>query len=556
MKPYRYLLSIACLPMACIPMACLALAAPASAQTGAPVVKAPAGTVRGDAEDGIRVFKGIPYAVPPVGGRRWQPPVPAAAWKGTRDATEFGAACIQPTSKASTIYSPAEPLPTSEDCLTLNIWAPADAKNAPVFFWIHGGALVSGSSREATYDGQRLAEQGVIVVSINYRLGVLGWMAHPSLSAETDKKVSGNYGLLDQALALRWVHDNIASFGGDPGNVTVAGESAGALSTIYLMETPAARGLFHKAIVESGYMIAMPALKKSVFGMPSGEAAGQMLQGALQATDLKAMRGLDAQTLTDTAGKLGFQPWGLVDDYILPEQMVTTFDQGKQAPVPVLAGFNQGEIRSLRMLAPKAPATAEEYEAKIRDSYGELADDFLKLYPAADYQESILETTRDALYAWTAERLARKQTAVGQPAYVYEFDHGYPAMNEADLHAFHASELPYVFGTLDKLGPNWPAIPDTPQERALSDAMIGYWTSFARTGEPTADGEPAWPAFDDDRAFMRFAAGPQPETELLPGMYKLNEAVMCRRRATGKIAWPWAIGVASSKLPPKAEGCD
>jgi para-nitrobenzyl esterase len=530
---------------------CLALALPAAAQT----VDAPAGKVKGTAEAGINSFKGIPYALPPVAGRRWQPPVPLPKWSGVRQAATFGPACIQPTSKGQSVYSPLRPLPTSEDCLTLNIWAPANAKNAPVFFWIHGGALVSGSSSELTYDGQKMAERGVIVVSINYRLGVLGWLAHPALSQESAQHISGNYGLLDQVTALRWVHSNIAAFGGNPGNVTIAGESAGGLSTLYLLTSPAARGLFQKAIAESSYMIAMPDLKKSVLGFPSGEAMGQLVQAGLQQTDLAGMRGIDAQSLTDNAAKLGFQPWGLVDNYVLPQQMVDAFDQGKQAPVPVMAGFNQGEIRSLMVLAPKPTATPEEYEAKIRENYGELADAFLKLYPTADYKESILKTTRDSLYGWTAERIARKQAAIGQPAYIYEWDHGYPSMDSANLHAFHASELPFVFGTVDTLGPLWPKIPDTAEEHALSDAMIGYWTSFAKTGVPKADNAPDWPIFGKDRAFMHFTATPTPETQLMPGMYELNEQVMCRRRATGKIAWHWNVGLMSPPLPPKAEGC-
>ena len=281
----------------------LFVAAPAGAQSG-PVVDAPSGAVRGTADGSIEVFKGIPYAVPPVGAMRWRPPAPMQRWKSVRDATAFGPACVQPQGKSASVYSPAAPLPVSEDCLTLNIWAPKNAKNAPVFFWIHGGALVTGSSREATYDGQLMARRGVIVVSINYRLGVLGWLAHPELTAESPQHVSGNYGLLDQIAALGWVKHNIAAFGGDPANVTIAGESAGALSVMYLLESPLARGLYSKAISESGYMISMPELKKAVYGAPSGEAAGQMLGGALQAPDIAALRGIDAQTITDSAAKL------------------------------------------------------------------------------------------------------------------------------------------------------------------------------------------------------------------------------------------------------------
>jgi para-nitrobenzyl esterase len=533
----------------------LLLAAPASAQSG-PVVDAPSGAVRGTTDGGIQAFKGIPYAVPPVGAMRWRPPAPMQRWKTVRDATAFGPACVQPQGKSASVYSPAAPLPVSEDCLTLNIWAPKNVKNAPVFFWIHGGALVSGSSREATYDGRRMAERGIIAVSINYRLGVLGWLAHPGLTAESPQHVSGNYGLLDQIAALGWVKHNITAFGGDPKNVTIAGESAGALSVMYLLESPLARGLYSKAIAESGYMISMPELKKAVYGAPSGEAAGQMLGGALQAPDIAALRGIDAQTITDNAAKLGYGPWGTVDGLVLPQQMVEAFDQGKQAPVPLLAGFNQGEIRSLMMLASKPPATAADYEATIRDRYGDLADAFLKLYPAADYKESIIATTRDGLYGWTAERMVRKQTGLGQRAYLYMFDHSYPAMEAAGLHAFHASELPYVFGTIDTLGPNWPKIPDTPEEHALSDAMLDYWTSFARDGNPVAAKAPAWPAYGAAGNYMHFTATPEPSKDLMPGMFALNETVMCRKKATGKIAWNWNVGLAAPKLPPKVAGCE
>jgi para-nitrobenzyl esterase len=531
------------------------VAAPVSAQSG-PVVDAPSGAVRGTTDGDIQAFKGIPYAVPPVGAMRWRPPAPMQRWKGVREATAFGPACVQPQGKSASVYSPAAPLPVSEDCLTLNIWAPKNAKNAPVFFWIHGGALVSGSSREATYDGRRMAERGIIVVSINYRLGVLGWLAHPGLTAESPQHVSGNYGLLDQIAALGWVKHNIAAFGGDAKNVTIAGESAGALSVMYLLESPLARGLYSKAVAESGYMISMPELKKAVYGAPSGEAAGQMLGGALQAPDIAALRVIDAQTITDSAAKLGYGPWGTVDGLVLPQQMVEAFDQGKQAPVPLLAGFNQGEIRSLMMLAPKPPATAAEYEATIRDRYGDLADAFLKLYPAADYKESIIATTRDGLYGWTAERMVRKQTGLGQRAYLYMFDHGYPAMEAAGLHAFHASELPYVFGTIDTLGPNWPKIPDTPEDQALSDAMLDYWTSFARNGNPVAAKAPAWPAYGTAGNYMHFTAKPEPSKDLMPGMFALNEAVMCRKKATGKIGWNWNVGLAVPKIPPRTAGCD
>ena len=304
-------------------------------------------------------------------------------------------------------------MPMSEDCLTLNIWAPTRAHNAPVFFWIHGGSLVGGSGRDPAYDGARLAGRGIIVVSINYRLGVFGWLAHPELSSESPLGLSGNYGLLDQIQALKWVRSNISAFGGDPANVTIAGESAGALSVMYLMAAPPARGLFAKAIAESAYMISTPELKQSSFGSPSAEESGTKLAAALHAPNIAAMRAMDAAALTEAAPAAGFGPWGAIDGHILPRQLVDVFDKGEQAPVPLLAGFNSGEIRSLRFLSPPPAANAAAYESTIRRQYGDMADEFLRLYPSANMQESIWATTRDALYGWTAQRLVRKQTDTG-----------------------------------------------------------------------------------------------------------------------------------------------
>ncbi len=443
----------------------------------------------------------------------------------------------------------------SEDCLTLNIWTPANAHNVPVFFWIHGGALMTGSGSDTLYNGRNLADRGIVVVSINYRLGVLGWLAHPELSRESPLGISGNYGLLDQIEALRWVRRNIRAFGGDPSNVTIAGESAGALSVMYLMASPPARGLFAKAISESAYMISTPELKQPSFGSPSAEESGTRLAAALKAPNIAALRAMDPAVLTNAAPATGYAPWGTVDGHVLPGQLVDVFDKGQQAPVPLLAGFNQGEIRSLRILAPKPPASAAIYETTIRNQYLDLADRFLQLYPSSDMPESVLETTRDALYGWTAVRLVKKQTALGQPAFLYFWDHGYPAEDAANLHAFHASELPFVFGTFDSTPPLWPKVPDTAEETRISDAMIGYWTSFARTGHPQAAKQPDWPAFDSTGSYMDFKETPQPSTHLLPGMYEFNEEVVCRRRAAGDVAWNWNVGLYSPKLPPQQPQC-
>jgi len=534
-------------------LAVLAMA-PAVASAQAPVVKAPAGAVRGVAQDGLEIFKGIPYAAPPVGALRWKPPAAPATWGGVRDALDFGPSCLQPKPRAGSIY--ASPLKAfSEDCLSLNVWTPAKAAKAPVLVWIHGGSLIGGSSAEGLYDGAALARRGVVVVSINYRLGVLGYMAHPELSAESPDHVSGNYGLLDQIAALKWVRTNIAAFGGDPANVTIAGESAGALSVMYLMASPPARGLFSKAIAQSAYMVSTPDLREPRYGHIPAETMGAATAAKLGAKSLADLRAMDAETLTTGALLAGFQTFGAVDGKVLPKQLVDTFDAGEQAHVPILAGFNSGEIRSLRFLAPPPPADGAAYEKEIRARYGDLADDFLKLYPSSDVPESVLLTTRDALYGWTAERLVTKQTAVGQAGYFYLFDHGYPAADAAGLHGFHASELPYVFGSAKSAPPAWPKNPDTPEEARLTAAMGDYWATFARDGAPKAAGQPAWKPYGAERAYMAFVAGPQPGVRLRPGMYELNEAVMCRRRAQGDTPWNWNVGVVAPPLPPGVTQC-
>jgi para-nitrobenzyl esterase len=529
----------------------LAMGSLSQAASG-PFVDAPAGSATGALEGDVRVFKGLPYAQPPVGAARWTPPKALAKWDGNRDATRFGPACMQLRSGPGNIYA-NDPAAMSEDCLTLNVWAPANARKAPVLVWIHGGALANGYSHEAIYNGAKFAQRGVIVVSINYRLGVLGYLAHPGLSAESPHDISGNYGLLDQIEALRWVQRNIAAFGGDPSNVTIAGESAGGLSVMYLMAAPAARGLFTKAIAESAYMISTPELKQARYGAPSAEDAGAALGAALKAPDIAALRAMDPEKLTKAAAAARFAPFAAVDGQVLPRQLVDTFDKGEQAPVPILTGFNSGEIRSLRMLAPQPPTSAGAYEKAIRDRYLDLADAYLRLYPSANMENSIVAATRDGLYGWTSERLVRKQTALGQPAFLYIFDHGYQAADAMGLHAFHGSELPYVFGTTARTPPYWPKSPPTTAETKLSDAMVDYWASFITTGQPTAKGQPDWHAFGQQHLFMAFTDAPHLGANLLPGMYELHEEAVCRRRA-GNAGWNWNVGLWSPPLPAKACG--
>ena len=532
------------------------LSSDSGAEKAAPIATVAQGSLSGSAQGGIATYKGIPFAQAPVGDLRWKAPVKHDGWDGIRDATSFGDSCIQlaasPT--ANSIYA-EDPSPMSEDCLFLNVWAKEDARKEPVFVWIHGGALISGSSKFGMYDGTRMAKEGVVFVSINYRLGPLGYLAHPELSAESPDGVSGNYGLLDQIAALRWVQENIGAFGGDPERVTIAGESAGALSVMYLMASPAARGLFDRAISQSGYMISSPELDRAVHGHAAAETQGRWLQEQLAAGDLAAMRRMDAEPLTQRALAAGYLTWGTIDGLIIPHQIYETFRRGKQAAVPLLAGFNSGEIRTLRRLLPPAPDSSDVYRATIEASYGDLATRFLDLYPATDIEESMLATTRDALYGWTAERMVRDQIAIGQDAWLYLFDHGYPATEEAGLHAFHASEIPFALGNTDKVTPNWPQIPDTPNERAFADKLFSYWVSFTRDGTLDPEGAPAWPAFGRDGHVMVFTDEFVRRSGGMGPAFALHDELVCRRAADGSISWHWNVGIASPKNPGPQSSC-
>jgi para-nitrobenzyl esterase len=519
----------------------------------APVATVEGGVLSGYGEDGLHIFKGIPYAKPPVGDRRWTAPEPVEPWPGERQARTFGASCVQPPMPPQSIYAD-EPEHMSEDCLTLNIWAPEDAAGAPVIVWIYGGALQRGSSASAMYDGAAFAKLGVVFVSINYRLGLLGWLAHPELSAESPHGASGNYGLLDQIAALTWVKKNIAAFGGDAGNVTVMGESAGALSITYLLTSPLARGTFDKAILESPNIRAVPDLKASVYGNPSAEDYGVSIMEKVGASNLSDLRAMDAKALALKGLKARFWAQGTIDHWSLGAQVVDVLDAGAQAQVPTLAGFNSGEIRSQAAFLPPVPESAEAYEQAITERYGDLAPAFLKIYPASDLRESMLATLRDAIYGWATERVVRAQAASGVPAYQYIFDHCDPATAARALCAFHASELPYVFGQVGEsasLPANWPK-PAGKAAEAMSRAMMDYWVSFARTGTPVRAGNPDWKPYNAGESYMRFAEQPIASQDPVPGMFEMQDELVSRRRAHGQ-QWFINVGLMANPVPGPAE---
>ncbi|WP_417484726.1 carboxylesterase/lipase family protein [Maricaulis salignorans] len=520
------------------------------AHSAGPVIEIAQGRLEGVRQDDLVVFRNIPYAAPPVGPLRWRPPQPAASWEGMRDASVFGASCVQPAiARTSLYYDPPEA--SSEDCLSLNVWAPAQAENAPVMVWIHGGSLRIGGSAQPMYDGSVFARRGVILVSINYRLGVLGWLAHPELSAQSPVGASGNYGLLDQIAALQWVRENAAAFGGDPDNVTIMGESAGALSVTYLLSSPLARGLFNKAIAQSPNIRAVPELSRPVFGLSSAESIGTGLADTLGQGDIEALRAMEAQELIDAATRSGVPSQGTIDGWSLPLQVVDALEAGEQAQTPLLAGFNSGELRSQRVFLPPVPASEAEYEAAIQCGYGDLADSFLSLYPASDMAQSTLDTFRDAIYGWAAERLVQAQSANGLASYLYIFDHCYPAARERDLCAFHASELPFVFGQIGDdaaLSPNWP-IPRSEADRALSTSMIDYWVSFAATGSPDSETGPSWHHYADNQSYLHFTDQPLARQDLLSGMFEMQNELVNRRREAGQ-QWFINVGVNAGRSCP------
>ncbi|MEM5516275.1 carboxylesterase family protein [Henriciella sp. AS95] len=518
-----------------------------SASAG-PVVSVAQGDVKGLSEDGINVFRGIPYAAPPVADLRWAPPTAPASWEGIRDASAFGPSCVQPPVPPTSVYNDP-PESASEDCLSLNVWSPADAEDAPVIVWIHGGSLRIGGAAQPVYDGTAYAERGVVFVSINYRLGVLGWLAHPELMAESEHGLSGNYGLMDQVAALEWVRGNIEAFGGDPSNVTVMGESAGALSVSYLLTSPPAEGLLDKAIIESTNTRNFAELGQAAYDLPAAETEGADLFDKLKIDTLEAARALDAQSLINRTTLAGYAPAGTVDGKYIPRQLNEAFDDGEFAQVPVLAGFNSGEARTYRMLLPKKPESPEGYEAAIRARYGEDADAFLDLYPADDMVESMLAVNRDNVFGWSTERIVRSASEAGEPAYLYVFDYCYPAMAERDLCAFHASEVPFVFGTvgdLDSYPEQWPK-PPVEEAEALSSVLVDYWASFAATGQPQSADGPDWAPYSEGEAYLHIGDEPELRQDAYPGMFEFHEALYQQRKAAGE-GWFMRVGLGAEPL--------
>jgi para-nitrobenzyl esterase len=468
------------------------LAALVRGSKSAAVVPIDSGRLGGVIKDGVVAFKGVPYATAPVGPLRWRPPQAVASWTGVRRAYANGPISLQ-------IHKPEDngvgPLPMSEDCLTLNVWAPAERgeKPTPVMVWIHGGGFVNGSATAALYDGANLARDGVVVVGVNYRLGRLGFFAHPLLSADQPDELKGNYALMDQIAALEWVKRNIAAFGGDPGDVTIFGESAGGMSINRLMISPLARGLFQKAIAQSG------AGREPGTPLAKAEQQGQAFIESLNiaASSTEALRAIDADAIMAAGDPDVGAGWGpIIDGKLLTEDVTTAFAAGRQARVPYLAGSNALEF----------PIPAKAFDA----AFNRMANlpNAARAALAAAYpgEEAFKDhAISDLIFTEPARHLAALHAQSGEPAFLYRFSVLSKSVEDQLKGAPHAAERQYVFRTLN--ASTWPT---DARDEAAAEVISAYWLAFARTGDPNGDGRPAWPTYaaKTDRLLDFTNAGP------------------------------------------------
>ncbi|HEY9139673.1 MAG TPA: carboxylesterase family protein [Bryobacteraceae bacterium] len=473
-------------------------------------VKVEGGILEGiaGADPSVRIFEGVPFAAPPVGALRWQAPQPAATWSGVRKADQFGDRCYQGSIYGDMIFRDKG---ISEDCLYLNVWTPSSAhkKHLPVLVYFYGGGFAAGASDEPRYDGTNFAKKGIIVVTVNYRLGVFGFLAYPELTAESPHKASGNYGMLDQVAALQWVHRNIAAFGGDPGKGTIGGESAGSASVSALMASPLTEGLFRGAIGESGAMFNTGGL---LAGQPlnKAEEMGVSFAATLGAKSLADMRAASAEDVLKASAKGGPVRFGpIIDGYFLPETAASIYAAGKQNHVALLAGWNADEVRG-SVLGEKLKPTAASFPGLLKARFGDKAAEAAKVYAASTDAEALAsagDLASDSFIVYSTWKWIEAQSATGQaPVYRYRFDRavplpeGMPNPGVKGL-AGHSWELEYVFGALDSKKAAW-----GPEDRKASEEMAAYFANFIKKGNPNGSGLAKWPAFSKTHEVMHLDA--------------------------------------------------
>jgi para-nitrobenzyl esterase len=485
------------------------------------------GALKGNVAGSVVAFKGIPFAAPPVGPNRWRPPQPVAPWNGTRSAEAFGSDCMQPPSTDDPTPLATKP---AEDCLYLNVWAPVERSTSglPVMLWIYGGGFVGGGSSLAVHDGSHFAERGVVLVSFNYRLERFGFFAHPALTQENPNGLLGNYGFLDQIAALKWVQANIKQFGGDPGNVTLFGESAGGISVLNLMSSPLAWGLFQKAIVESGggrELNPMPSIRQSKGSLPSAEAAGAAFaeKAGIKGQDasaLAALRALPAKRLMDglTMATYATPTYSgpMIDGKILIGTSEQVMRAGRAMKIPVIAGATNSDLgfafaKSMDTLFSAFGANRKEAEAAYNPEH------------SSDVEKLALLVSSDVMMVEPARFVARTEAAAGRHAYEYRFSYVAEAQRKKWKGAPHASDVPFVFDTVSaRYGKHLSAA-----DEAMAQAMIGYWVAFARTGDPNGEGRPRWPQYNPQQdELMNFTnSGPVAEHDPWKARLDLAEAL-------------------------------
>ncbi|MEO5924163.1 MAG: carboxylesterase family protein [Bryobacteraceae bacterium] len=499
------------------------------------------GTVSGTVEEGIAIYRGIPFAAPPVGDLRWRAPQPASNWKDVRSADKYAAPCVQGNGGAAK----GKGTPSSEDCLYLNVWTPAksSSERLPVMVWIYGGGFTGGSTSAPSQTGEQLAKKGVVVVAVAYRVGAMGFLAHPALSAESKDHVSGNYGMLDMVAGLQWVQKNIAGFGGNPGKVTIFGESAGGIAVSQLCASPLTKGLFHGAISESGGSFGptrLPTMPgENMMTLKNAERLGEAYAAKAGASLIADLRKLSPdQVQAAAAGSQGVG-WPIVDGHVIPDDQYKLYQAKRFNDTPILVGYNSDEGLSFGV-----PATPDAYRQATRQRYGPYADRLLAAYPTDPDKvtKTARDLTRDAAFGWQTWSWARLQTKEGKnKAYLYYFDQhpDYPADSpQAGRGSAHGSEIVYVF---QHLRPG-----ATKSDEAIAELMATYWTNFAKKGDPNGPGVPAWPAYDDSNAKSMYFSqdahvGPVPS---LSAMKTLDEYFTWRRTPEGA-----QFGASGGKLP-------
>jgi len=477
--------------------------APVGAQTSHQV-RVESGLLAGvaGADPAVSVYRGIPYAAPPLGDLRWRPPRAPHSWDGARKADQFPDGCVQQVARSRPPWTEEfmHQGDVSEDCLYLNVWTAAQTADArrPVLVYIHGGGFGEGSGSVAVYDGEALAKKGLVVVTVNYRLGVLGFLAHPGLTAESEHHASGDYGLLDQVAALQWVKRNIAVLGGDPDNVTIAGQSAGAMSVYLLTASPLAAGLFQRAIVESGpgglAGFGLSSTRQLAGPLAEAEANGTAFASSKGASSIEDLRAMPVEDLTPppAAGSASIRFGPVVDGYFLPTDVAAIYAAGNENDVPMLTGFNADEASAF---PGYGTMTVEGFRRLANARYGESADDFLALYPmntdeaaGAAQKASLRDAAAVGLQQVAAERARTAKTN----AYLYYFQRGIPWPAHPEYGAFHTGEVPYVFDNLDVLDRPW-----TDVDRKLAEEVSSYWVNFATRGDPNGDDLPTWPTYSE-----------------------------------------------------------